>query len=397
MGTSQLHALGRNRKFYINAETTYGTFVKPAADDAAKVLNATFTPAIERRPREDSRATRSHVELITGKESVTFSVEAYLIPNAAGAEPDLGPLIQGAMGGSPAITGSDVTYSLSAGQDLGSFSLVQFFNDTFMEAVSGAYVNSMTISVAGGEEPKITFDGEASTYIPTTTSPEDPTTDSTATVAASGTGDAFTVQTGEAANFRPGSILKIGTDPSNVDLEVESVNTSTDTVTMTASVPAGFTSGDAVVPYVPAETVNGSPIAGILGFLKFGTAPNQTTIPITTFEVTVANNNKPINDESFTQVLTDYVPGFRDVTGSLSVRCRRDLAIEIPKRLNHGNERIVVECGNVAGSTVEITIPKAEFDVAAVDTPQSDEVIIPMTFRALASASGEDELTVKFK
>jgi len=266
-----------------------------------------------------------------------------------------------------------------------------------MEAVSGAYVNSMTISVAGGEEPKITFDGEASTYIPTTTSPEDPTTNSTATVAATGTGDTFTVQTGEAANFRPGSILKIGTDISNVDLEVQSVNTSTDTVTMTASVPAGFTSGDAVVPYVPAETVNGSPIAGILGFLKFGTAPNQTTIPITTFEVTVANNNKPINDESFTQVLTDYVPGFRDVTGSLSVRCRRDLAIEIPKRLNHGNERIVVECGNVAGSTVEITIPKAEFDVAAVDTPQSDEVIIPMTFRALASASGEDELTVKFK
>ena len=55
MGVSQLHALGRNRKFYVNEETTYidsenvaTDFVKPAGTDAAVILNASFTPAQER-------------------------------------------------------------------------------------------------------------------------------------------------------------------------------------------------------------------------------------------------------------------------------------------------------------------------------------------------------------
>jgi len=398
MGVSQLHALGRNRKFYVNEETTYidsenvaTDFVKPAGTDAAVVLNASFTPAQERKVRDDARASRSVLEQITGKKSATWSVESYVLPNgSAGTAPDLGPLFKGAMGTETVSGGTRVTYSLNTNQDLGSFSLTQFFNETFMETLTGCYVNSMTISVAGGEEPKVTFEGESSgLYIPTTTSPSAAQLtagESTATVDGSGTGTSFDVHAGEGENFKPGSVISVGTD---TDLVVTAV--SNDTITVDSSIT--FTDDDEVKPFAPTETVAGSPIAGILGSLTLA----GNSLPITSFEVTVANNNKGISDEAFVAGTSDYVPGFRDVTGSLSIRCRRDLAIEIGKRLDFGTQAIVVTCGDTAGKKLIVEIDDAEFEVAAVDTPQSDEVVVPMNFRALATSAGEDEIVIKFE
>jgi len=398
MGVSQLHALGRNRKFYVNEETTYidsenvaTAFVKPAGTDAAVVLNASFTPAQERKVRDDARASRSALEQITGKKSATWSVESYVLPSGtAGTAPDLGPLFKGAMGTETVSGGTRVTYSLNTNQDLGSFSLTQFFNETFMETLTGCYVNSMTISVAGGEEPKVTFEGESSgLYIPTTTSPSAAQLtagESTATVDGSGTGTSFDVHAGEGENFKPGSVISVGSD---TDLVVTAV--SNDTITVDSSIT--FTDDDEVKPFAPTETVAGSPIAGILGSLTLA----GNSLPITSFEVTVANNNKGIADEAFVAGTSDYVPGFRDVTGSLSIRCRRDLAIEIGKRLDFGTQAIVVTCGDTAGKKLIVEIDDAEFEVAAVDTPQSDEVVVPMNFRALATSAGEDEIVIKFE
>lgn len=398
MGVSQLHALGRNRKFYVNEETTYidsenvaTAFVKPAGTDAAVVLNASFTPAQERKVRDDARASRSALEQITGKKSATWSVESYVLPSGtAGTAPDLGPLFKGAMGTETVSGGTRVTYSLNTNQDLGSFSLTQFFNETFMETLTGCYVNSMTISVAGGEEPKVTFEGESSgLYIPTTTSPSAAQLaagESTATVTGSGTGTSFDVHAGEGENFKPGSVISVATD---TDLVVTAV--SNDTITVDSSIT--FADDDEVKPFAPTETVAGSPIAGILGSLTLA----GNSLPITSFEVTVANNNKGIADEAFVAGTSDYVPGFRDVTGSLSIRCRRDLAIEIGKRLDFGTQAIVVTCGDTAGKKLVIEIDDAEFEVAAVDTPQSDEVVVPMNFRALATSAGEDEIVIKFE
>ena len=406
MGVSQIHALGRNRKFFVNEETTYidseniaTQGIKPIGTDAATVLNASFTPAQERKVRDDARSSRSALEQITGKKSASWTVESYILPSGSqGVAPNLGPLFKGVMGTETVSGGSRVTYSLNANQDLGSFTLSQFFNDTFMEALTGCYVNSMTISVAGGEEPKVTFDGESSgLYIPTSSSPnaaQATAGETFATVDGTGTSATFNVHTGEGKNFKPGSVIQVGTDR---NLIVRSV--SGDAITVDGSF--GFTDDDDVKPCAPDSTdtppfqTAGSPIAGILGSLVLDGASDP--LPITSFEVTVANNNKAISDEAFVAGTSDYVPGFRDVTGSLSIRCRRDLAIEIGKRLDFGTQSIVVTCGDTAGKKLIIEIDDAEFEVAAVETPQSDEVVIPMSFRALATSDGEDEIVIKFE
>lgn len=402
MGTSQLHALGRNRKFYAVDETTFGTFVKPTGGDAVKVLSASFDPSQERKNREDSRATRSHIadDQIDGKKAASWSVEAYLIPsgdatNSTTIVPDINQLLTKALGtGTATSSPSKMTYTLNSNQDLGSLTLVQHFNETFMEALTGCYVNSMTLSIAGGEEPKISFEGGSSgTFIPTTTSST--TGASTATVdGATSSSLSFDVQSGEAKNFKVGSVIKVGSDDNGGEgYEVESI--SGDTITLVDIAPSpypSFSNLDAVVPFSPTETVAGQPIAGILGSLTV----DGSSFPITSFEVTVTNNIKAIEDEAYQAGTTDYVPGFRDVTGSLSIRCRRDLAIEIGKRPDFTNRNVVVTCGSATGATVTTTLARCQFQVSGVETPQSDEVVIPLEFKALASTAGDNEITIAF-
>lgn len=397
MGTSQLHALGRNRKFYAVDETTFGTFVKPTGDNAVKVLSASFDPSQERKNREDSRTTRSHIadDQIDGKKAASWSVEAYLIPsgdatNSTTIVPDIDQLLTKALGtGTATSSPSKMTYTLNSNQDLGSLTLVQHFNETFMEALTGCYVNSMTLSIAGGEEPKLSFEGGSSgTFIPTTTSST--TGASTATVDGSGSGTTVDVQSGEGKNFKVGSVIKVGSDD-NGGAGYEVTGISGDQLTVGTSITS-YTDLDAVVPFAPDETVAGQPIAGILGSLTV----DGSSFPITSFEVTVTNNMKAIEDEAYQAGTTDYVPGFRDVTGSLSIRCRRDLAIEIGKRPDFTNRNVVVTCGSATGATVTTTLARCQFQVSGVETPQSDEVVIPLEFKALASTAGDNEITIAF-
>ena len=120
-------------------------------------------------------------------------------------------------------------------------------------------------------------------------------------------------------------------------------------------------------------------------------------MPITAFEVTVNNNIKAISDEAFEQGTSDYVPGFREVTGSLSIRCRSDVAIQIGKQAVFATQAITVTCGDTTGSKFVVSIPAAELEVTAVETPQSDEVVIPLTFKALGTGSGENEISMSFQ
>jgi hypothetical protein len=170
----------------------------------------------------------------------------------------------------------------------------------------------MTLSIAGGEEPKLSFEGGSSgTFIPTTTSST--TGASTATVDGSGSGTTVDVQSGEGKNFKVGSVIKVGSDD-NGGAGYEVTGISGDQLTVGTSITS-YTDLDAVVPFAPDETVAGQPIAGILGSLTV----DGSSFPITSFEVTVTNNMKAIEDEAYQAGTTDYVPGFRDVTGSLSI------------------------------------------------------------------------------
>lgn len=383
MGNAQDHALGRNRKFYAKAESTYGTYIKPAATDAAKVLSCSFDYSQERKNRLDSRTSRSQYTdtndtgRITGRKAVNWSLEAYLIPSGASStDPDLFELFKAAMGAS-----SSQVFSLTSGQALNSLCLTQRVGDVMMEAITGAYVETMTISMSGGDDPKVSFDGGASDYIVTTTS----TTNGTGSTSS-------TLVVDDADAFEIGSVIAIAADnSSNTGYKVTNKSSTTLTLDDTAS----WADGVAVTPFTAPETTAGSPSPGITGSV---TLAGNSGIEIVSFDVTLKNNIKPIADEAFSAVTTDFVPGYREVTGSLTVRCAKDQALELGKRRNFATTRdLQIVSGSGTGKVCTIDLDDVEFQFSALDIPESEEVVITLPFIALASsATANDELTITF-
>ena len=373
MGNAQDHALGRNRAFFLNTETTYGTFVKPAATDAAKVLACSFDFKQERRNRMDSRPIRAHYERITGRKEVSWSLESYLIPSGSGStDPDLAPMIKAAMGAS-----SSQVFSLTSGQALDSLTLVQQMNNVVMEAVAGAWVETMTISMSGGDDPKISFDGGASTHIHTSATTADGAGSSTVNLVVD-----------DADAIEVGSVLKIGSSADNVKV------TAKNGTAITLESASSWSDGDAVIPYTPAETVAGSPSPGITGSI---TLAGNSGIEIIGFNVSLKNNIKGIVDEAFASTATDFIPGFRDVTGSLQVRCAKDQAIELGKRKGFSARDLQIVSGSGTGNVCTIDMDQIEFEFAALNVPESEEVIIDLPFTALAQdAATNDEMIITF-
>lgn len=381
MGINKNHALGRNQKFFVATEGTAGTFAKPVATDAVKVLSSSFDVQIERKNRMDARATRSVLERITGKSAVNWTMSKYLIPSGtAGTPPDDHLLFYAVMGGYTNSSSTSDTYSLSASQVLRTVSLTRHFNSVFQEAIWGAWVNSMTINVAGGDEPKVTFEGGAMGHAHTGTS-----TLNGAMVGST----TMVVQTADSYNFETNSVVAIDTsDNSGAGYKI-SADGSRPSFTIEASVSEA--NGDPVVPFVPSETTAGSPINGVSGSLTI----DGGTVPITAFDITISNGIKALADEAMQTYPTDAIPGHREVTGNISFRARKDFILELGKRKAFTARDIAVILGSVAGKKCTINLDYLEMAFAAVEVPEADEAIIKLPYVALGS-SGEDECNIVF-
>lgn len=396
MSCTQKHALGRELRFFAMDEATCGTYVEPSSADAIKILTSTFDWQQERVSRDDSRQTRSLLERITRRKTVSWSTEGYLIPSGVAAtEPDVGAMLTAAMGADNAGAGSTWVYSLSSSQTVPTLSLAREASGSILEALFGAWVDNMTISVPGGEEAKISFDGGAFDGYQTGFADL-----ATALVGAE---TSFEVSEDQGENFVVGSEVMVGTSGPHTVTAV-TPGTPKYTISISPDTITGAQGTDAdVVPYVPTETTAGNPIAGISGSLDLtptgsdGTALTAISgMAITSFEVTVANQIKPIDDEAFQDAVTDMIPGFRMVTGTIGLRAARDKIIHLARRKNFQVHDLDVRIGpDTAGSRCKISLPTIELDSTTLDIPEAEEATFNLPFTALGS-SGEDEMTVTF-
>jgi hypothetical protein len=382
MGLTQTHALSRDRKFFSKIESSSGTYEKIAGTDAAKILKADLNVERERKPREDSRQTRSLLERITGRATVPWSIEAEVVPSgAAGTPPDLHPLFVAAMGGPTAdvYTNTPSTsdaYVLDNSQSPETLTLYEHVSDVLSKTVWGAWVDELTISVASGETPKVKFSGGAMGHVVTGTS--------TLNGAMSGS-TTMVVQTADGANFGVNSLVQI-------DAATNVLVTAAAAPSFTVDTSVTEDNASVVYPYAPAETTAGSPIAGISGSVTY----DSDTLYVTGFEVTLKNNFRPLDDEALAEYVTDVVPGYREVTGKITVRARKDWVVHLANRKDFGTQAITVVLGSVAGSKLTISVPYAELDYDAIDVPAGDgDVVLSLPFVALGS-SGEDELALTF-
>jgi len=379
------HTFGRNRQFFSLVESTPFTQEKPATTDAAKVITANFDHKVERINRNASRATRSLLERYSGKGSVAWSVEAEVIPSGTeGTPPDLHPLYYAGMGAYANISETSDTYSLTDSQVLKTVGMTQRFADATvfnaMEAIWGAWVESMTITAKTGEAAKVKWEGGAGGYAFTGTS----------TLNGAMSAGAMIVQTADDYNFSVGSIVDVVFGALVGNYKVTGANRSTHTYTLDASVAAD--TGSVVRPYVPAQTTAGTPLMGLSGSITIG---GGSAIPIIDYEVTYKHNVKPLSDEGLVQYPTDLIPGWREVTGKVSFRARKDLLIKWANTAGYANTAIIATIGNTAGTRLVCTNTYCELDYSALQAPETEEVMISLPFTAKGS-SGADEGTVAF-
>ena len=386
MGASTDHALGRNLKFFCKKESAaggaYGTASQEAlaGADAAKVLASSIEFSVTRNDRMDSRASRSVLERITGKQEVSFSCESYLLPAGSTTAPDIDPLIEAAMGGAFGASTSN-TYKLSDTNALPTCHIARTANGVFREDLFGAYVEEMSISASGGEEPRMSFSGGAFNYALTGTGAADGAGSSTASLS---------THSGEGVNFMLGSVITLNSAE-------RAIIAKTGAEALTLSSTHSWSDDAAITPSTYTETTTGNPINGISGSLTL----NSVSLPITAFDMTLTNGIKPLSDEAFEKGTSDFVSGFRSVTGTVTVRARKDFIKSLAQRYVHitttdptfSSVPIVVTLGGVAARKVVITMSTCELDFGAIDVPESEEAILNIPFTALGN-SGGDELTI---
>jgi hypothetical protein len=380
-------------------EAAFGTFLKPAATAGSGstpkqgqflTLKSQMSVKRNRANRADKRLTRSQQERITRQKEVTWMADAYLLPPEVGDTnrcPDVAAFLRQAMGVQTLTANTSAAYTLSASQSArGSLSIVREDESIFMEAVSGAWVDEMKISLQQGEEPKISFSGMAKSYIPTRYT----------TLNAQAIDTATSIDVVNGRELANGSVVQVGTSNGGGVGHTLSAKTLVSGVNYTFTVTPAISGlqaiASAIIPYVPSMTLNGSPIAGIEGsctVVDSGGSP--VSVEIDALEVSLKNNDKAVY-VAFQEECVDYIPGIRDVSGSITLRLTRSQM----DRLGARDALVLQDIRAIFGSTTLLKCQidlKAEYEFEPVDLPESDEGKIKLPFVGL-SAAGEGELIV---
>ena len=379
---SDEYSYGREQIVFVKAEGAgaYGTLVHPAGGDAIKVLSCKMNISQERKDRLEKGSTRSIISRFTGRKSADWSIEKYSLPSGAkGTKPDDAILWEAMFGEEEIHLDTSVDYILLAEPSIS----LSIFNDVgpHREAICGAVPSKWSFKFGGGDEPKVTFSGEAKDHYlcGSDVLTEDATTTTAITVT-------------DARQFAIDMLIKVGTeDNSAAGFKINEINYGTNVLTLNAQV-ASQSSGAAVVPLPLTPTTIGNVIPVIVGNVKIGT----TEILITGCGFDVDQKVGLRNDEFGSESASGFRhPDFREVTCSLDLYFKKDAAKWLNDAKRFTAQDIEVNLGDTEGYKMEIDANQVEFEIPNIDVPDSDECTISLAGKCLGSA-GEDELKVLF-
>jgi hypothetical protein len=350
---------------------------------------------MDRVVRADARPTRSALERITRKTTNTWSIDAYLLPSgAAGTAPDMGAFFRAALGQQTITGGVSVAYTLLSTQTWtgSSLSLYRQYSALLGEALAGAYVDELKISAKGGDEPRVAFSGGSKSHYHA----------SKTSLHANAAGGANAISVDFPDNIDIGAIVSIGGDTNGgagyaITSKAAPGGTGTFTNLGISPVLGGNVNTPAsILPFAPSDSTAGPVVSGNLGSFQIGDfGGTLLSVPILDYELTLKNNFKPVNDQAFQAEIEDVQPGYREISGKVTLRARQDLLAYLGTRKRFAPQNLTAIFGNVAGSICSI-VARAELmfgDGAAI--PQEDEGTVDLTFACVGSA-GNDELTVTF-
>lgn len=412
---------GREERVIVTRETVnqfdnLTLVTKPTTSDtlSAEQRHIKFEGGFEQDQvvRTDKRTTRDHLSLITRMLKASWSMDMYAIPftgNLATNIYNCGPLLKMAFGNqTPGVLPSRVDWTLSDAQSgLDVATIHRKLGDVYMEAFKSAWVDEFKVEAKGGDEPKFMFSGGAQNVV---------TTGFGRVNGAHLAGDmTIAIQTDSVDesvySFENGSIVQFGAD--NNGGAGFQVTSGGGTSILTIPAPGlllGLSDGDVILPFLPSGSTfpdectppSAQPLAGILGTLNIAVADpvagyDETAVPIVSFSMTLKNNIKPIDTEAFRSTVRDAIPGYRDVTGEISIILTREQVKRLGHRKNSNFARnaITVSLGGALGAagTFTISMPSCQMLFSNIEVPEADESTFTLPYRAFG-VTGGDSITL---
>jgi hypothetical protein len=393
MGITQEHALGRSQRFAIEAQSAMDTMVRATAAGGFNALKVSIDYAQARMDRNDNRDTAGLVSRTSGKRTISYEVEGYLIPSGtAGTAPDMQEFFQSGLGSETVNAGTSVVYGLSNTQAMQVNTLTRAAYPggagtfpVYMETLIGAWVNTTKFSFSGADEPRVAFSGGASRMVHTGRSQLNGAMVTSATMVLDNDRTALLVEQDSiiqvGANTNTGTGYRVTVDTARPSFTLETTQSAADDA--------------AVVPYMPTPTLAGNPIAGILGAFTF----DGGALQVVSGEVTIDNGVKPLDDFAFAVHVPDIIRGRRSVTGSFTMRVRADqlAALGIRKNSNFTAIDCQLVLGSVAGSICTIDMDRCELEFSAVDFPEDEEATVQVPFTCLEqNTTSANAITITF-
>jgi hypothetical protein len=372
----------REQSVWVVDETTEGTSVLPAATDAIAVVGtSTLNQESSYTNSEEIANSRSILDQardMTGPGEFRF--QTYIrVDSAAGSIPNESDLWEGLLGTETISAGSSVTYTPAINRN--SYTVWWKISNVVL-AGFGAKINQVEVSSGStgyttcdwtGNFLQLGFCGES-------------------TLSGAHTAGATSIAVTDGAQFSEGMFIQINS-MTNADAGYKISSVSGNTLTIADGITAAASDTDAVEFFMPDHTLSGDPMEARGGALTIDSA--ATTYR--TFSITMANGDEAITDEvTSSGYASNILGGQRESTGTINVIFRTNDLDHYTR--GQGTTRYEVKFTNtntVPDRVFTITMPYCRLQVPTVEeaTPAMG-LAIPYT--ALASDSGEDEVSVKF-
>lgn len=377
---------GREELVFIKEETTFGTLVQPAGTDAIKVKKCDLGFAHERADILEKGSSRSLVNRVTRRKSATFTIDKYVRPyGTSGQKSDDSDLWKAVFGTETVNSGTSVVYTLAKEPSTSLTILRQF--GPHQEAVCGAVPSKLSLTFGGGDEPQVSFSGEAKDHSLSGSA--------YSTTATSTSSDKVSVAVTDALQFCAGMKVVIGTDTnSGAGYTIESINYTTGELDLSTNVSSIQAIGSLIAPLAITPTTAGSVIPVTIGSVAIG----STTVYVTGGTFEIDQKVKMRNDEFGTSAARGFRhPECRDVSFSLDLYFDRGAAKWLNDAKRFTAQDIQVVLGSGSGCVLQIDANQVEFDIPKVSVPEQDEATISIAGKCLGTATGEDEISVTFR
>lgn len=384
MGLQVPHLLGQNQRFAALFESTPGTYSPPTATDFMHVVMSDFAHKLEQEARDDAQEGLDPYETIAMRGDLSFTVERYYTPAAAGSAPQEAPLLQALLGGVPVLTpATSASYPLLATDpalDKRALTLQRYGNADdvfFSQALKGSVINEGKFSWSGNDKPKMSFSGKAMGIIEA----------GRGLTSGSGTSATISLATGNGYYFDPEARVNVGADTNKT---VSSIAASS--IVLGASIT--FADSEVVAPYCPTPSITAGSVLGYTtGALTYG----GTSTPCTSWEINVSRNMVFFDDEYGQVYTSDAARGQRVISGKVGIRASRTMLNDLVRRKQFSSMALVVRVGSSSGRHVTHTLGQIIPMIDKVSYPASGVGTMEIPFLALASAEGAvDALTTVY-